>query len=70
MPNVATCKETFNLYYYETDRDEATSTFPPWNEAAYTKVRQKCARACKKWRRSGYRHRYGAEGFGFCSRAY
>jgi len=38
VPNVATCKETFNLYYYETDRDEATSTFPPWNEEAYTKV--------------------------------
>uniref|UniRef100_F6ZVC5 receptor protein-tyrosine kinase n=1 Tax=Ciona intestinalis TaxID=7719 RepID=F6ZVC5_CIOIN len=38
VPNVATCKETFNLYYYETDRDEATSTFPPWREGAYIKV--------------------------------
>ncbi|XP_078488521.1 ephrin type-A receptor 4 isoform X2 [Ciona intestinalis] len=38
VPNVATCKETFNLYYYETDRDEATSTFPPWGEGAYVKV--------------------------------
>jgi len=39
VPNVATCKETFNLYYYETDRDEATTTFPPWREDAYIKVR-------------------------------
>uniref|UniRef100_H2ZQT9 receptor protein-tyrosine kinase n=1 Tax=Ciona savignyi TaxID=51511 RepID=H2ZQT9_CIOSA len=38
VPNVATCKETFNLYYYETDRDEATTTFPPWREGAYIKV--------------------------------
>ena len=38
IAEVATCKETFNLFYYETDRDEATTTFPPWNEEAYTKV--------------------------------
>ncbi|CAK8698422.1 unnamed protein product [Clavelina lepadiformis] len=38
VPNVATCKETFNLYYYQTDRDEATTTFPPWREGAYIKV--------------------------------
>jgi len=38
VEHVATCKETFNLYYYEIDRDEATSTFPPWNEKAFTKV--------------------------------
>ena len=38
VENVATCKETFNLYYYETDRDEATTTFPPWREDAYIKV--------------------------------
>uniref|UniRef100_H2ZQR7 receptor protein-tyrosine kinase n=1 Tax=Ciona savignyi TaxID=51511 RepID=H2ZQR7_CIOSA len=37
VPNVATCKETFNLYYYETDRDEAT-LFPPWREGTYIKV--------------------------------
>lgn len=38
VKNVKTCKETFNLYFYETDRDEATSTFPPWREAPYVKV--------------------------------
>ncbi|XP_076806967.1 ephrin type-A receptor 4-like [Clavelina lepadiformis] len=38
VPNVATCKETFNLYYYETDSEEATTTFPPWREGAYVKV--------------------------------
>ena len=39
IAEVATCKETFNLFYYETDRDEATTTFPPWNEEAYKKVK-------------------------------
>ncbi|CAG00582.1 unnamed protein product [Tetraodon nigroviridis] len=32
------CKETFNLYYYQTDSDDATSAYPPWMENPYTKV--------------------------------
>uniref|UniRef100_A0AAY4CBZ7 receptor protein-tyrosine kinase n=1 Tax=Denticeps clupeoides TaxID=299321 RepID=A0AAY4CBZ7_9TELE len=32
------CKETFNLYYYESDRDEATPTHPAWMENPYKKL--------------------------------
>ncbi|XP_048883272.1 ephrin type-B receptor 4b-like [Brienomyrus brachyistius] len=32
------CKETFNLYYYQADTDEATATYPPWMENPYIKV--------------------------------
>ncbi|KAA8587017.1 hypothetical protein FQN60_000853 [Etheostoma spectabile] len=32
------CKETFNLYYYQADSNEATSSYPPWMENPYTKV--------------------------------
>lgn len=32
------CKETFNLYMYASDSDEATPTHPPWMENPYTKV--------------------------------
>nr|XP_046175704.1 ephrin type-B receptor 4b-like isoform X2 [Oncorhynchus gorbuscha] len=32
------CKETFNLHYYQTDTDEATNTHPAWMENPYTKV--------------------------------
>lgn len=32
------CKETFNLFYYQADSNEATSTYPPWMENPYTKV--------------------------------
>uniref|UniRef100_A0A8C7HEA3 receptor protein-tyrosine kinase n=1 Tax=Oncorhynchus kisutch TaxID=8019 RepID=A0A8C7HEA3_ONCKI len=32
------CKETFNLYYYQADSDEATPTHPSWMENPYTKV--------------------------------
>ncbi|KAJ7996667.1 hypothetical protein DPEC_G00239410 [Dallia pectoralis] len=32
------CKETFNLYYYEADSDEATATHPSWMENPYIKV--------------------------------
>ncbi|KAM9728963.1 ephrin type-B receptor 4a [Menidia menidia] len=32
------CKETFNLYYYQADSNEATETHPPWMENPYTKV--------------------------------
>ncbi|KAK6322951.1 hypothetical protein J4Q44_G00052900 [Coregonus suidteri] len=31
------CKETFNLYHYQTDTDEATNTHPAWMENPYTK---------------------------------
>ncbi|XP_061659157.1 ephrin type-B receptor 4a [Syngnathoides biaculeatus] len=32
------CKETFNLYYYQADSNEATDSYPPWMENPYTKV--------------------------------
>ncbi|XP_069569328.1 ephrin type-B receptor 4a [Brachyistius frenatus] len=32
------CKETFNLYYYQADSNDATATYPPWMENPYTKV--------------------------------
>nr|XP_046236706.1 ephrin type-B receptor 4b-like isoform X2 [Scatophagus argus] len=32
------CKETFNLYYYPSDSDDATPTHPSWMENPYTKV--------------------------------
>ncbi|XP_059400681.1 ephrin type-B receptor 4a-like isoform X2 [Carassius carassius] len=32
------CKETFNLYYYESDTDDATATHPAWMENPYSKV--------------------------------
>uniref|UniRef100_A0A3P9LNZ3 receptor protein-tyrosine kinase n=1 Tax=Oryzias latipes TaxID=8090 RepID=A0A3P9LNZ3_ORYLA len=39
IPNVpGSCKETFNLYYYESDSDVATKTFPPWMENPWVKV--------------------------------
>ncbi|KAL4646004.1 ephrin type-B receptor 2-like isoform X1, partial [Arapaima gigas] len=39
IPNVpGSCKETFNLYYYESDSDVATKTFPAWMENPWIKV--------------------------------
>ncbi|KAG5274562.1 hypothetical protein AALO_G00137670 [Alosa alosa] len=39
IPNVpGSCKETFNLYYYESDADTATKTSPPWMENPWIKV--------------------------------
>ncbi|XP_030221484.1 ephrin type-B receptor 2 [Gadus morhua] len=39
IPNVpGSCKETFNLYFYESDADAATRTSPPWMENPWTKV--------------------------------
>ncbi|XP_058239158.1 ephrin type-B receptor 4a isoform X4 [Hemibagrus wyckioides] len=32
------CKETFNLYYYQSDTDDATPTHPAWMENPYIKV--------------------------------
>lgn len=32
------CRETFNLFSYQAERDEATPTHPPWMERPYTKV--------------------------------
>ncbi|XP_030631774.1 ephrin type-B receptor 4b [Chanos chanos] len=32
------CKETFNLYYYQSDEDNATPTYPSWMENPYIKV--------------------------------
>ncbi|XP_076842205.1 ephrin type-B receptor 4b-like [Brachyhypopomus gauderio] len=32
------CKETFNLYYYQSDEDSATPTHPAWMENPYIKV--------------------------------
>ncbi|KAF4078368.1 hypothetical protein AMELA_G00198450 [Ameiurus melas] len=33
-----TCKETFNVYYYQSDDDSGTLTHPAWMENPYTKV--------------------------------
>ncbi|XP_067301453.1 ephrin type-B receptor 4b isoform X1 [Pseudorasbora parva] len=33
-----TCRETFNLYYYQSDEDTATDTHPAWMENPYSKV--------------------------------
>uniref|UniRef100_A0A671VD31 receptor protein-tyrosine kinase n=1 Tax=Sparus aurata TaxID=8175 RepID=A0A671VD31_SPAAU len=39
IPNVpGSCKETFNLYYYESDSDTATKLSPPWMENPWVKV--------------------------------
>ncbi|XP_035881400.1 ephrin type-B receptor 2 isoform X3 [Phyllostomus discolor] len=39
IPSVpGSCKETFNLYYYEADSDVATKTFPNWMENPWVKV--------------------------------
>ncbi|XP_039364819.1 ephrin type-B receptor 2 isoform X6 [Mauremys reevesii] len=39
IPNVpGSCKETFNLYYFESDFDSATKTFPNWMENPWAKV--------------------------------
>ncbi|KAG7226983.1 hypothetical protein INR49_022329 [Caranx melampygus] len=39
IPNVpGSCKETFNLYYYESDSDTATKSSPPWMENPWVKV--------------------------------
>ncbi|XP_032903828.1 ephrin type-B receptor 2 isoform X1 [Amblyraja radiata] len=39
IPNVpGSCKETFNLYYYESDSDSATKTIPHWMENPWMKV--------------------------------
>uniref|UniRef100_A0A8D3AP55 receptor protein-tyrosine kinase n=2 Tax=Scophthalmus maximus TaxID=52904 RepID=A0A8D3AP55_SCOMX len=32
------CKETFNLYYFQADSNEATASYPLWMENPYTKV--------------------------------
>uniref|UniRef100_A0A665TP90 Ephrin type-B receptor 3 n=1 Tax=Echeneis naucrates TaxID=173247 RepID=A0A665TP90_ECHNA len=39
IPNIpGSCKETFNLFYYESEGDTATDTSPLWRENPYTKV--------------------------------
>uniref|UniRef100_A0A3B4VA32 receptor protein-tyrosine kinase n=1 Tax=Seriola dumerili TaxID=41447 RepID=A0A3B4VA32_SERDU len=39
IPNVpGSCKETFNLYYYESDSDMATKSSPSWMENPWVKV--------------------------------
>eukprot|EP00066_Takifugu_rubripes_P022639 XP_011611905.1 PREDICTED: ephrin type-B receptor 2 [Takifugu rubripes] len=39
IPNVpGSCKETFNLFYYESDADTATRTSPAWMENPWIKV--------------------------------
>ncbi|XP_067873110.1 ephrin type-B receptor 2 [Heterodontus francisci] len=39
IPNVpGSCKETFNLYYYESNTDSATKTTPHWMENPWMKV--------------------------------
>ncbi|XP_072050232.1 uncharacterized protein [Amphiura filiformis] len=36
--DLAICRETFEMYYYESDEDTATSTDPAWTPQTYTKV--------------------------------
>ncbi|XP_016404748.1 ephrin type-B receptor 2-like [Sinocyclocheilus rhinocerous] len=39
IPNVTgSCKETFNLYYFESDKDIATKVYPAWMENPWIKV--------------------------------
>ncbi|KAK2907971.1 hypothetical protein Q8A73_009044 [Channa argus] len=39
IPNIpGSCKETFNLFYYESDSDSATASSPFWMENPYVKV--------------------------------
>ncbi|XP_058037932.1 ephrin type-B receptor 4 isoform X3 [Ahaetulla prasina] len=39
IPRVTrSCKETFNVFFYEADVDLASATFPPWMENPYVKV--------------------------------
>ncbi|XP_034411121.1 ephrin type-B receptor 3 [Cyclopterus lumpus] len=39
IPNIpGSCKETFNLFYYESEGDTATETSPLWRENPYVKV--------------------------------
>uniref|UniRef100_A0A8B9JQY1 receptor protein-tyrosine kinase n=1 Tax=Astyanax mexicanus TaxID=7994 RepID=A0A8B9JQY1_ASTMX len=39
IPNVpGSCKETFNLYYFEADSDTATKVYPAWMENPWIKV--------------------------------
>lgn len=39
IPNIpGSCKETFNLFYYEADGDTATDASPQWRENPYVKV--------------------------------
>ncbi|XP_074499138.1 ephrin type-B receptor 2-like isoform X1 [Sebastes fasciatus] len=39
IPNVpGSCKETFNLFYYESDSDTASKSSPPWMENPWVKV--------------------------------
>ncbi|XP_075891323.1 ephrin type-B receptor 4b-like isoform X2 [Nelusetta ayraudi] len=32
------CRETFNVFYYQSERDEATAAHPPWMETPYVKA--------------------------------
>lgn len=41
------CKETFNLFYYQADSNVATSSYPPWMENPYVKVRAVTGRIYK-----------------------
>lgn len=39
IPNIpGSCKETFNLFYYESEGDAATDSSPQWRENPYVKV--------------------------------
>lgn len=38
MVKCDTCRETFTLYYYQSSRDVASSTFPPWRANPYVKI--------------------------------
>ncbi|KAG5260710.1 hypothetical protein AALO_G00295530 [Alosa alosa] len=56
------CKETFNLYYYQADSDEATATHPAWMENPYTKLRTAKAAARRSLSQRGFYLAFQAQG--------
>ena len=38
--SLQTCKETYNLYYYQTDSDIANEMMPAWDDSSYTLVKK------------------------------
>ncbi|XP_041282894.1 ephrin type-B receptor 4-like, partial [Onychostruthus taczanowskii] len=47
------CKETFSVFYHESDADTATATSPPWMENPYVKVDTVAAEHLARWPGSG-----------------
>ncbi|XP_068034177.1 ephrin type-B receptor 4 [Anomalospiza imberbis] len=47
------CKETFSVFYHESDADTATATSPPWMENPYVKVDTVAAEHLARWPGAG-----------------